>query len=37
MDGAMRYIDFSGYYYNFGECKEKNRSIARHKCILNYL
>ena len=37
MDRAIRYINFSGYYDKFDECKEKTKAIARHRGKLKYL
>ena len=37
MAGAIRYINFSGDYDKFDECKQKTKAIARHKVLLKYL
>ena len=37
MSGAITYINFSGDYDKFDECKEKTKEISRHKGILKYL
>ena len=37
MAEAIRYINFSGDYYKFDECKEKTKAMSRNKGILKYL
>ena len=37
MDGAIRYIKFSGEYEKFDYWKENTKAISVHKCILKYL